>query len=60
MKTMGYHMYSEGITCPVEGYHECTRECSLHRGDVMCTRGDIMINVGEVIRKTIKFAWKPQ
>ena len=45
---------------------------SVHRRDIMSTlggggggiswvsRGDIMINVGKVIAKTIQFVWKPQ
>ena len=29
-------------------------------GGIMSTPGDIMINVGEVIKKAIEFVWKAQ
>ena len=33
---------------------------SVHQGISGVHRGDIMINVGKVIGKTIEFVWKPQ
>ena len=29
-------------------------------GDIMSTPGDVMINVGKIIRKTTESVWKPQ
>ena len=46
MSTVGaYHEYTGGFQY-TRGYHEYT--------------GEIMINVGEVIGKTIEFVWKPR
>ena len=64
--TRGYHEYNGGYHEYSGGYHEYTVRYHEYTGGVQytlgvfSTLGDIMINVGKVIGKTIEFVWKPQ
>ena len=42
MSTLGgYHEYIGGVFSTSEGYHEYIGGCSVHRGDIMSTSGDV-------------------